>query len=201
MFKLLASSFSLIGHGNGMGHRSHLVAGNGQHGKLTPDWKLKRDHLSWLDSQSYQIRCHPACCLIQFPVGITVTTVVDHIFPVRIRFYRPIPAVQQRFIFPVPLLPVLFCRFGLIFLSSNITCLLTSASMPSSRQTPASIRGRLLQKVGPFHPFAAALLSGPVVLCLLLCFQFFLPEPEQSQRHRPRFRNPQPQRSARSHPC
>ena len=35
--------------------------------------------------------------------------------------------------------------------------LLTSASMPLSRQTPASTRGRLLQKVRPFHPFVGSL--------------------------------------------
>ena len=158
-----------------MGHRSHLIAGNGQHGKLTPDWKLKRDHLAWLDSQSYQIRCHPACCLIQFPVGITVTTVVDHIFPFRIRFYRPVPAVQQRFIFPVPLLPVLFLqiRVDLPFLKHNVPPYIRQHAVvpPDSRfyTRKAAAKSETIPSFcrQPFLPVS-------LVLRLLLCFQFFL---------------------------
>ena len=98
-----------------MCHSSDLITGNGQHGKLTPDRELVGNHLARADSKLHQVGGYPACRFVQFPVGVAVTTVIHHIFPVRVLRCGPLPAVQKRLIFPVPLLSILFQKFRIDF--------------------------------------------------------------------------------------
>lgn len=73
---------ALDGQSNGGNDSPNLQAGDGCNNELTPDRDLKGDHIHGADSGLDQPRCQLLSRMIQLAISISVSTVVNNIFPV-----------------------------------------------------------------------------------------------------------------------